>query len=355
MISAPPIQFADGRRIGADSPCFVIAEAGVNHNGNRDHAHRLIDAAADCGADAVKFQTWITEELCTPGAAKAEYQHRDGGAEEDQFEMLKRLELPFDWHPALRDHARERGILFLSTPDEILSARYLCDIGIEAIKIGSGEVTNTPYLRELAALGSPLILSTGMANLEEVARAVEIIRGVSATLPLALLHCVSAYPAREEEMNLRAIVTLREAFGVPSGLSDHTTGNLAAVIGTALGMSVYERHLTLDRSLPGPDQAASTEPGEFAEIIRVIRKTELMLGSGIKMRTPGEEGTAEVVRRVLVYTKDLFAGDLIGAGDLNALRAGKPGFAPDEAASLTGRKLARAVKSGEPAVTEDFA
>ncbi len=341
-----------GRKVGLRHSCFVIAEAGVNHNQNKEMAHDLVDAAADAGADAVKFQTWITEEICVPGAAKAAYQ--ETANKEDQFTMLKKLELPFEWHSELKEHAENRGILFLSTPDEIKSARFLCNLGVAALKIGSAEVTNLPYLARLAALGKPLILSTGMATTGEIERAFEEILLVDREAILVLLHCVSAYPAPEEEMNLRCIQTLREVFDVPVGLSDHTTGEMAAIAGAAMGMSVYERHLTLDRRLPGPDQSASTEPRDFAKLIETIRKTERMMGSGIKAASDSERNVAQAVRRVLAYGRDLPAGHGIADDDIVPLRCGKPGLPPGELRRFTGRTLRKAALSGAPVDAGDF-
>jgi len=341
------------REIGPGRPCFIIAEAGVNHNGDLALARRLVDAAAESGADAVKFQTWITEKLCRPGAKKADYQQRACPGEEDQFKMLKRLELPYEWHPELKARAEERGLVFLSTPDDLDSARFLCEIGMPAVKVGSAELTNLSYLEQLARLGKPLIVSTGMGTLEEVARAVEAIRAATAA-PFALLHCISAYPAPDEEMNLRAMATLRQAFGVPVGLSDHTTGHMAAMLGVALGMSIYERHLTLDKRMEGPDHAASADPLEFAEVARMIRKAEIMLGSGEKKMAPSEINTRQAVARTLVYAVALKAGHSVGKADFEALRCGLPGLPPDAAARLTGRVLRRAVDQGGVVAETDF-
>jgi sialic acid synthase SpsE len=312
-----------------------------------------VDAAADAGADAVKFQTWITEEVCARGAAKAEYQKTEL-VDEDQFEMLKRLELPYAWHAELKAHAAERKIVFLSTPDELQSARFLFDLGIPAIKIGSGELTNLPYLAEVSALGKPLILSTGMSDLAAVARALEAVRKANPSIELALLHCVSAYPAPESEMNLRCILTLRDEFKVAVGLSDHTTGSMAAILGAGLGMAVYERHLTLDRKLPGPDQASSTEPAAFAEVVQSIRKAERMMGSGMKVTAASEAMNAAAVQRVLVFARDLPGGCSISAGDIKALRSGQSGLAPSELPCVIGRSLCGPVEAGAIVRESDF-
>ena len=221
------------------------------------------------------------------------------------------------------------------------------------MKVGSAELTNRPYLEQLARLGKPLIVSTGMATLEEVARAVAVIRGATSE-SFALLHCVSAYPAPEEEMNLSAISALRQAFGVPVGLSDHTTGTTAAVIGAALGMSILEKHLTLDRNMPGPDQAASSSPAEFAELVRMVRKAEVMLGSGEKRTMPSEASTREVVTRTLLYAASLAAEQRVEEKDFEALRCGEPGLPPEAAAELIGRVLRRPVTRGDVVAEADF-
>ena len=288
-----------------------------------------------------------------PGAKKAEYQDRTCPAAADQFAMLKRIELPYAWHPELKARAEARGLVFLSTPDEIQSARFLCSIGVPAIKVGSAEVTNLPHLEQLARLGKPLIVSTGMATLEEVARAVAAIRGATSQ-PFALLHCVSAYPAPEEEMNLSAIAALRRAFGVPVGLSDHTTGTTAAVIGASLGMNILEKHLTLDRNMPGPDHAASSDPAQFADLVRMVRKAEAMLGSGEKRLMPSEANTRQVVSRTLLYAAPLAAGQRVEETDFEALRCGLPGLPPDAVAGLVGRVLRRPVGRGDVVAEADF-
>jgi len=341
------------KHIGPGRPCFIIAEAGVNHNGDLSLARRLVEAAAAAGADAVKFQTWVTEKICRPGAKKAAYQERSSRADDDQFAMLKRLELPYAWHRELMGLAEERGLVFLSTPDELDSARFLCSIGVPAIKVGSAELTNLPHLAQLARLGKPLIVSTGMGTLQDVGRAVDVIRAATSA-PFALLHCVSAYPAPEEEMNLGAIAALRQAFDVPVGLSDHTTGTTAAVMGVALGMCILEKHLTLDRNMPGPDHAASSTPAEFAELARMVRKAEVMLGSGEKRTMPSEVNTREVVTRTLLYAAPLAAGQRAEEKHFEALRCGEPGLPPEAAAELIGRVLRRPVSRGDVVAEADF-
>lgn len=342
-----------GRLVGPGHPCFVIAEAGVNHNGDLETARRLVDAAADAGADAVKFQTWITEKICRRGAPKAEYQRRGGLGETDQFAMLKRLELPFDWHPELKARAESRGLVFLSTPDDIESAEFLCTLGVGVLKVGSAELTNLPYLTRLARLGKPLIISTGMGSLEGVARAVDAAHSGAAPA-VALLHCVSAYPAPEAEMNLRAITTLQTAFDVPIGLSDHTAGHTSAVMGVALGICILEKHLTMDRTMPGPDHAASADPTEFAEMVRTVRRAEAMLGTGVKTIMASERDTARSVERTLVYALSLASGHRVSEEDFEALRCGERGLPPEAAAQIRGKALVRAVERGKVVDVADF-
>src|SRR5688572_5277446 len=240
-----------GRLIGPGHPCFIIAEAGVNHNGSLDMARQLIDAASEAGADAVKFQTFAAERLVTEGAAKAPYQVETMAAHESQYQMLKRLELSAEAHCELQSHSRQRQLLFMSTPFDEASADFLVGLGIELFKIASGEITNLPFLAQVAAHGLPMIVSTGMSNLREVEQAVSTIRDAGND-QLILLHCVSNYPADPAEVNLRAMDTMRDSFGVPVGYSDHTLGYEVSLAAVARGACVIEKHLTLDRNLPGP-------------------------------------------------------------------------------------------------------
>ncbi len=339
--------------IETGSPCFIIAEAGVNHNGDLEIAHKLVDAAAEAKADAVKFQTWITEKICLPGTKKAQYQQVQDGDDRDQFEMLKSLELPRPWHHELKAHALERGILFLSTPDEIESARFLCQLGLPALKVGSGELNNLLFLDQLAQLGKPMLLSTGMGSSTSVSRALERIRK-NGPVPVALLHCVSAYPAPEEEMNLLCLTTMRWEYEIPVGLSDHTLGSTAALLGVGQQMALLEKHITLDRKLPGPDHAASIEPDQFEELVEQVRRAEKMMGSGLKEPTSSEDDAMAAVRRSLVFRIDLSAGHTLQMSDFHALRCGGGGLPPDAVDELVGRTLRRSVDMGAIVNEEDL-
>jgi len=333
-----------GRRIGAGQPCFVIAEAGVNHNGSLDLARRLIDAAAEAGADAVKFQTFSAEDLVTQSAPMAEYQERALGAGDSQFTMLRKLELSHDDHRVLAEYAGRKGILFLSTPFDEGSVRLLADLGVAAFKISSGDLTNHPLLECMARFGRPMILSTGMANLAEVEDAVRVIRAAGHP-PLALLHCVSCYPADPRVVNLRAMATLAVRCGVPVGFSDHTLGMEVAVAAVAAGACIIEKHLTLDCSLPGPDHQASLEPGAFAEMMRGIRLVDAALGDGRKEPLPEEANTARVARKSVVTARKVAAGEVLTAEALTIKRPGH-GFAPAMRAALIGRTARAALPPG---------
>jgi N-acetylneuraminate synthase/N,N'-diacetyllegionaminate synthase len=334
------------RRIG-DGPCFVIAEAGVNHDGDAGRAHLLVDAAADAGADAVKFQVFDPAAVAGADAPLADYQRSGaptaGGSADGQLAMLERLALPARAWPGLREHAEERGLVFLATPFDPASADLLVDLGVTAIKVASGELTNLPFLARLASAGLPLLVSTGMAEMHEIAAAIATIRARGA--PVCLFHCVSAYPAPAEEANLRAIPTLRSAFRVPVGWSDHTPGDEAPLAAVALGASLVEKHLTIDRSLPGPDHRASLEPSELTAMVDSIRTVESMLGSGQKQPTPSEMPIAAVARRSMHWAVDMAAGAPVGAEDIVMLRPGT-GLAPGRLGEVVGRTTARATRAG---------
>lgn len=309
-----PIEFA-GRSIGPGRPCFVIAEAGVNHNGDRELALRLIDAAVDAGADAVKFQTFTADRVVTRDAPKAAYQTEATGVEESQLDMLRKLELSAEDHRALQAHCVARGILFLSTPFDEESANFLESMGLPIFKIPSGEITNSPFLAHLGRKQRPLILSTGMSTMEEVRSAVAIIFDTG-NRDLVLLHCVSAYPAEAADANLLAMRTMATEFGVPVGYSDHTLGLEVSLAAVALGANVIEKHFTLDRDLPGPDHRASIEPQELKQLMLGIRRVEAALGHGRKEPVAAEGETAEVSRKSIVAARDIREGTRISRDDL---------------------------------------
>jgi N-acetylneuraminate synthase/N,N'-diacetyllegionaminate synthase len=324
---------------------YIIAEAGVNHNGDPGLAERLVDVAADAGADAVKFQTFRAEALVRRGTPKAAYQVETTGAGEGQLEMLRRLELDEPAHRALAERSRRRGLTFLSTPFDEASVDLLERIGVPRFKVPSGEVTNLLLLRHVGSKRRPVILSTGMATLEEVGAAVDALVGAGAP-EVTLLHCVSDYPTRPEDVNLRAMQTLRERFMRPVGLSDHTRGIAVPLAAAALGAVAIEKHVTLDRALPGPDHRASLEPHELREMVRGIREVEAALGDGVRRLTPGEMETRRIARRSLVAAEDLPAGTLLEVRHVTAKRPGA-GIPPMELDRILGRRLKRAVSRDE--------
>lgn len=331
---------------------FVIAEAGVNHNGSLDLALRLVDAAAGAGADAVKFQSFRAERVAVAGAPKADYQKAATGSAEGQLAMLKALELSESDHRALALRCAERGIRFLSTPFDEESADLLRGLGVERFKIPSGEITNTPLLRHVARFGLPLLVSTGMADLGEVDVCVRTLREAGGGA-ITLLHCVTEYPAPPDQINLRAMETMRRAFGLDVGYSDHSAGLEIAFAAVALGASVLEKHFTLDRSLPGPDHAASLEPAELRALVAGIRAIESSLGNGAKVPAACELGNRSVVRRSLVAARTLRPGETIAARDLAARRPGS-GIPPTSIDAVAGRKVARSVEAGSLLAWEDL-
>lgn len=349
----PERPFRLGRRqVGGGAPCLIIAEAGVNHDGDLAKARALVRAAAAAGADAVKFQAFRTEALVTAGAATAAYQQHQTGAA-TQAAMLKRLELDAAAFAELKREAEQAGLLFLCTPFDAESAALLAALGVPGWKLGSGDLTNHPLLAQVAASGLPLIVSTGMSALDEVEDAAALL-AAQGDPPVAWLHCVSQYPAPEAESNLRAMDSLRLVLGGPVGMSDHSRGLAVALAAVARGAAVLEKHLTLDRGAPGPDHAASLEPQEFAELVRQVRLVEAALGDGIKRPAPCELDTLRVARRSLVAARDLPAGHRLAAGDLIAKRP-SGGIPPSRLAAVLGRRLARPLSADAPLAWEDLA
>lgn len=351
---------------------FIIAEAGVNHNGSLDMAMRLVDAAADAGADAVKFQTFSTSELVTADAGMANYQKNNTGRDEPQAAMLQRLELSHDDHRALVRRCAELSIEFLSSPFDMGSIEFLCTgLGLKTIKVPSGELTNAPYLHAIARHGANVIMSTGMADMDEIRLSLDVlahgyvhdntpdgiheITGLSETPEaqavlaekVMLLHCTTEYPAPPQTINLRALDTLAYAFGLPVGFSDHSEGIAISVAAVARGARVVEKHLTLDQGLEGPDHKASIEPNIFAQMVSDIRDVEAALGSGDKAPFPTETANRAVARKGLVARHELTAGDHIGADDLVARRPER-GASPMKYWDLVGTPAPRNFKAGEP-------
>jgi len=324
---------------------FVIAEAGVNHNGSLDLALQLVDAAKASGADAVKFQTFRADQLATRSAHKAPYQERTTANSESQFEMLQRLQLDAAAHRRLIHHCRNTGIQFLSSPFDTQSADLLATMEVPLYKVPSGEITNLPFLQHLARKNRPLILSTGMSTLGEVEEALQVLQFAGA-IQLTLLHCVTEYPAPYAEVNLRAMQTLKSAFGLPVGYSDHTSGIEISIAAVALGAEVIEKHFTLDRSLPGPDHSASLEPVELRQMVTAIRHVEAALGTGIKAPARCELPNISVARKSVVAARTLPTGHQLAAGDLEIKRPGD-GLAPKLLPTLIGRTLRASVAKDE--------
>lgn len=309
------------KKVGLGSPCFIIAEAGVNHNGDINLAKRLIDAAVDAGADAVKFQTFMADAVVCSTAEKAEYQKHTTGPEESQYDMIKRLELTDDEFRELYSYCQSKGIIFLSTPFDERSVDLLDVIGVPAFKIPSGEITNIPLLKKIARKGKPIILSTGMATLGEVEEAVTCLKA-NDEQEIILLHCTTSYPAPIQSVNLRAMETLRCAFKVPVGYSDHTEGFSIPVAAVAMGASVIEKHFTMSRTLPGPDHQASLEPDELQAMVQAIRNVESAFGNGVKGPTEDELEIITVARRSIVASKKIEPGQIICKADFCIKRPG---------------------------------
>jgi N,N'-diacetyllegionaminate synthase len=334
------------RSIGHGEPTFIIAEAGVNHNGDANLARKLIDVARGAGADAVKFQSFKAHQLVSKYAGKARYQRRSADDEESQLDMIRGFELAEKDFGDLSAYARKKSIVFLSSPFDKRSVDMLEKLGVPAFKIASGEITNLPLLKHLARKRKPLILSTGMSTLGEVEEAVGVIRKEGAE-EIILLHCVSSYPAKAEDMNLRAMATLRCAFDLPVGLSDHTLGITIPIAAVALGACVLEKHFTLDKSLPGPDHRASLEPEEFKEMVRAIREVEKAMGDGSKAPTKEEKQTRQVARRSIVAAVNIPEGMVITKAMLAVKRPGT-GIEPKYMDKVIGAVARQGIQADEP-------
>lgn len=334
-----------GRQVGFGEPCFIIAEAGVNHNGRLEMARQLVDTAVQAGVDAVKFQTFKAENVVTRSADKAEYQKDTTGTEESQYEMIKKLELSEEDFKDLFAYAREKGITLLSSPFDKGSVDLLDALGVPAYKIPSGEITNFPLLKYIARKNKPIILSTGMSTLEEIEEALKVIQK-EGTQDIILLHCVTSYPAKIEDTNLMAMETLRQTFSLPVGLSDHTLGVTIPIAAVALGACVIEKHFTLDTNLPGPDHRASLEPDELKQMVRAIRDVERAKGDGVKKPTKEEEETKKAVRRSIVASTDISPGMRI-TEELVELKRSNFGLEPKYLKEIVGKVAKETIKQGE--------
>jgi len=334
------------RFIGDGERPFIIAEAGINHNGNVSLAKKLIDAAKKAEADAVKFQTFKAEDVVTKTAEKAGYQKKTTEAEESQFVMIKKLELEERDFKELFDYAHRKGIMFLSSPFDKRSVDLLDKLGVPAFKIASGEITNLPLIKYIAQKGKPIILSTGMSTMAEIKEALQVIND-EGIRDIVLLHCITSYPAEVESSNLRAMRTLRRAFKLPVGLSDHTIGVTVPIAAVALGAAALEKHFTLDKNLPGPDHKASLTPEELNQMIMVVRQVEKAMGNGIKRPTEEEEEIKRVVRRSIIARVEISKGTLITEEMLDIKRPGT-GVEPKYMNKVIGAVARRRIEQGEP-------
>ncbi len=323
---------------------YIIAEAGVNHNGSFEHACRLVDAAKAAGVDCIKFQTFRSENLVSHSTRKAEYQKAATG-EGSQIDMLKKLELSYEEFLALKDYCDKVGICFLSTPFDLDSIEFLNSIDMPFWKIPSGEVTNYPYLVAIAKTGKPVVMSTGMCDMEEVREALNVLRD-NGTKEIKLLHCNTEYPTPFEDVNLRAMQTLREEFGLEVGYSDHTKGIEVPVAAVALGATMIEKHFTLDRNMEGPDHKASLEPDELEKMVSSIRNIEEALGNGDKTPSPSEKKNITVARKSIIAAKHIKAGESLTTENITVKRPGT-GISPMRWNEVLGTKAVRDFEEDE--------
>lgn len=323
-----------GQKIDPRSPCFIIAEAGVNHNGRLSLAYELVDAAREAGADAVKFQLFRTEEQVLPQTPAALYQYEHTGSE-NMYAMAGSYDLAWEKHVSIAEYCRKQGIFYMASCFDPLAVDFAKELGCGCIKIGSGEITNFPLLESAAASGLPVVLSTGMSSLYDVAWAVDYLNRCQVH-SLVLMHCVSSYPASPEAMNLRAVITMSTAFGVPVGFSDHSSGTAIAAAAVAIGARVLEKHFTLDKGLPGPDHFMSLSPEELQDYVKTVRAVEAALGSGIKQPHHSELEMQTLARRSIVTTRPVMAGERLDVTNLTLKRAGS-GIDPRNWEAVCGR------------------
>lgn len=323
------------------SKTFIIAEVGVNHNANLDMAFQLIDVALTAGADAIKFQAAIPELVATSFAQKASYQKRTSGADESQLEMIRKIHFPLEVYPVLKAACDEKSIVFFSSAFDMTSLAFLQDLGQDLHKVPSGEITNLPFLRSIGSHGRPVILSTGMSTIGEIESALEVLEAVGTPrTQVTVLHCNTEYPTPMDDVNLLAMCSIREAFGVAVGYSDHTAGIEVPIAAVALGATMIEKHLTLDRNLPGPDHKASLEPDEFGAMVSAIRNVERAMGDGIKRPSFSEGKNKSIARRSLVAARQISAGEPFTAENLTAKRPGT-GISPMRWDEVIGRIAGR--------------
>jgi sialic acid synthase SpsE len=335
----PSIRIGE-RAIGANTPTYIIAEIGVNHNGDAELAHKMIDKACEAGADAVKFQTYRTQDIVLDEAPRANYQ-ADAIGDGSQRDMLSRLELPFETFASLQDHCKVLNVDFMSTAFDPVSLDFVASLSPACLKWPSGELTNLPLLRQAARTHLPIMLSTGMGSVSEIAAAMDVL---GADAQVVILQCVSNYPARIEDQNLRVLPNLSSVFGCPVGLSDHTIGPFAAIAARALGMSVLEKHFTLDRNMEGPDHFASIEPDDFSDMVKVLRQIEIGLGDGVKRPLEVEQNVKQAARKSLVYREGLPKGHILTEDDFTAKRPGI-GISPSQIDLYIGLRLTQIVQA----------
>lgn len=324
---------------------YIIAEAGVNHNGNLELAKKLIDVAAKSGADAVKFQTFVPENLVSRYAEKADYQKEITDKKESQLEMLQKLMLKKEWHQVLIDYAEMKGIQFISTPFDFESIDFLAELDLPLYKIPSGEITNLPYLEKIGKIGKPVILSTGMSTLEEVREALDILRE-NGCPKVSVLHCNTQYPTPYEDVNLAVMDSLRKKLGIEVGYSDHTLGIEVPIAAVAMGATIIEKHFTLDKSMDGPDHKASLEPDELSAMVRAIRNIEKAIGSADKRVTESEQGNKCVVRKSIVAKREIRKGEIFSDLNITAKRPGT-GISPMRWYEVIGKAAIRDFKEDE--------
>ena len=325
---------------------IIIAEAGVNHNGSLDLAKKLVDAAADAGVDFVKFQTFKAEKLVSASAKKASYQTKNTGSKNSQLEMLQQLELSHKDHEELIQYCKQKNIHFFSTAFELDSLDYLASIGLRLFKIPSGELTNLPYLQKVASLADEVILSTGMSDINEISEAIQVLFASGIVKDkLTILHCNTQYPTPMEDVNLLAMLHIKEVFGVKIGYSDHTLGIEVPIAAVALGAVVIEKHFTLDRSMSGPDHAASLEPRELSQMVQAIRNIEKALGKGEKVVSASESVNKSIARKSIHLAIDKKKGEVIDANDLEMLRPGD-GISPMLMHQVIGQKCKQDLQAG---------